>query len=69
MKIKDVELGKTYLTKIGETRARVIAVRFVDTPGRPRRIAVRRENETAVLPKARAAAALHPAPAAAKGVS
>jgi hypothetical protein len=70
MKVKEIQIGGTYLTKIGEERVRVVVVDRVPMLGgyqgdrqRPDRFRVRRENEARVLPKWRTAAALHPLPA------
>ena len=61
MKTKDVVIGETYLTKIGNSLARVIVVelRPDSFSGRPRFL-VRKEGDDRVLPKSRAASALRP---------
>lgn len=71
MKTEDVKVGETYLTKIGDTLARVVVVRkrqgIPSHPGAFGRVRkerdtfeVRRENEDRVLPKTRSASALRP---------
>jgi len=66
MKIEDVKIGGEYLTKIGESRQRVIVVRRVerqvDGRSRPPRFEVRRYGNEIPLPKFRSARALHRAP-------
>lgn len=66
MKLKDVTYGETYLTKIGESLARVVvlgeAYRGTYRGNGPTRFWVRREGEVTRLPKPRTAAALRPIP-------
>ncbi len=69
MKIAEVVIGQTYLTKVGETLVRVMVVDKVHGYGSPYsdrrtqdKFRVRREGEARVLPKARTAAALRPLP-------
>lgn len=59
MKLKDVVIGETYLTRIGERLARVIVVGTrEDTFSGRTRFLVRRVGEDRVLPKSRAPSAL-----------
>ena len=63
MKQKDVVIGETYLTRIGEELARVVVVSIhADRPYMREKVrttfTVRREGETVHLPKRRTAAAL-----------
>lgn len=60
MRQADIELGKQYLTVVGENLARVVVVGVRETSGGRKGFAVRRFEETSVLPKVRTAAALRP---------
>ena len=68
MKLADVVIGETYLTKIGGNLVRVVVVRKAEKPGfnyssrRQASFAVRRAGEVRELPKSRTAAALRPLP-------
>jgi hypothetical protein len=70
MKQKDVVIGATYETRIGESLARVVVVAEVRTETRSRygearevtRYRLRRQEESGWLPKLRTAAALRPCP-------
>jgi hypothetical protein len=60
MKQKDVVVGGTYLTYIGQVLARVVVMQVREPiPGYKKpRLLIRRENEERCLPKLRTAAAL-----------
>jgi len=66
MKQKDVVVGGTYLTYIGQVLARVVVMQVREQiPGydwKKPRLLIRRENEERCLPKLRTAAALRPLP-------
>ena len=69
MKTKDIVVGSTYLTYIGQTLSRVVVVSVVEgredaffSSGRRTRFRVRRQSESTSLPKPRSAAALRPLP-------
>lgn len=60
MKQKDIVIGQTYTTKVGEHQVRVVVVeRRTDSFSNRARFLVRRLEEERVLPKTRAASALH----------
>jgi hypothetical protein len=74
MKLAEVKVGETYLTKIGPNLVRVVVVRSEVRPARPpsnaykgraslTRFLIRRERDVQVLQKMRTAAALRPLPA------
>lgn len=67
MKQEDIEVGKTYLTRVGEFMARVVVIARVDGDSkspivskRRTKFRVRRVDKNEVLPKLRPARALHP---------
>ena len=73
MKLSEVKVGETYLTKIGPNLVRVVVVRSEVRPARPAlpgytgrasltRFLIRRERDAQVLQKMRTAAALRPLP-------
>ncbi len=60
MKQKDIVIGQTYTTKVGEHQVRVVVMeRRTDSFSNRARFLVRRLEEERVLPKTRAASALH----------
>jgi hypothetical protein len=73
VKLSEVKVGETYLTKIGPNLVRVVVVRSEVRPARPpsnaykgraslTRFLIRRERDAQVLQKMRTAAALRPLP-------
>jgi hypothetical protein len=73
VKLSEVKVGETYLTKIGPNLVRVVVVRSEVRPARPAlpgyngrasltRFLIRRERDAQVLQKMRTAAALRPLP-------
>ena len=66
MKIADVKIGETYLTKVSGALVRVVAVQRIEPDGRwnkQARFRVRRVDNGRTLDKSRTASALRPLPA------